>query len=76
MNLIEHWLRARKVMYLNIVPYVKLTTLVYITMIENRCTLSVEVAHLRNKVQLFWEGNKNVRNLPHGFDVKLTKLSN
>ena len=22
-----------------------------------------------NRVQLFWEGHKNLRNLPHGFDV-------
>ena len=22
-----------------------------------------------NKVQLFWEGHKNLRNPPHGFDV-------
>ena len=28
------------------------------------CTLKV-------KVQLFWEGHKNLRNLPHGFDIYL-----
>ena len=31
------------------------------------CTLKV-------KVQLFWEGHKNLRNLPHGFDIYI--LSN
>ena len=31
---------------------------------ENR--MSSEFYH---KVQLFWEGHKNLRNLPHGFDV-------
>ena len=26
------------------------------------------------KVQLFWEGHKNVRNLPHGFDIYLVNV--
>ena len=26
------------------------------------------------KVQLFWEGHKNLRNLPHGFDIYLVNV--
>ena len=26
------------------------------------------------KVQLFWEGHKNLRNLPHGFDIYLVNI--
>ena len=26
------------------------------------------------KVQLFWEGYKNLRNLPHGFDIYLVNV--
>ena len=26
------------------------------------------------KVQLFWEGHKNLHNLPHGFDIYLVNL--
>ena len=26
------------------------------------------------KVQLFWEGHKNLRNIPHGFDIYLVNV--
>ena len=26
------------------------------------------------KVQFFWEGHKNLRNLPHGFDIYLVNI--
>ena len=26
------------------------------------------------KVQLFWEGQKNLRNIPHGFDIYLVNV--
>ena len=29
---------------------------------------------LHIKVQLFWEGHKNLRNLPHGFDIYLVNF--
>ena len=29
----------------------------------------IKSRHLSNKVQLFWEGHKNLRNLPHGLDI-------
>ena len=33
-------------------------------------------AYFRNKVQLFWEGHKNLRNLPHDFDLYNSKRQN
>ena len=46
------------------------------------CQLTISSHHflvdfLRNhliKVQLFWEGHKNLRNLPHGFDIYLVNV--
>ena len=37
-------------------------------MSTSRCSIAL-CSVISNKVQLFWEGHKNLCNLPHGFDV-------
>ena len=36
--------------------------------------IQIHVLNRSNKVQLFWEGHKNLRNLPHGFDIYLVSV--
>ena len=39
--------------------------------VDNKQKTTVDDSSLKEaiKVQLFWEGHKNLRNLPYGFDV-------
>ena len=33
-----------------------------------------DFVNLKGKVQLFWEGHKNLHNLPHGFEIYLVNV--